>query len=219
MKNNTVFEEISEQMITRYSQRYKKLGYHVQTLGWGNSEQQTYRFEQTLEGIDFSNQKSILDIGCGFGDYLALLKAQNKDFQNYIGWDINPDLIHEAQKIWKEEQKAKFEVVNIGNTIFSTPVADAAIMLGVLNLNLKDKVDNYEYSFNFIKNAFSLVNEVLVVDFLSEKLVEDYPKEDFVFYHNPTKMLEFALSLTPNVVLKHNYAAIPQKEFMLFLYK
>ncbi|WP_291726762.1 class I SAM-dependent methyltransferase [Bernardetia sp.] len=219
MKDTIAFKEISEQMVSRYSQRYKKLGYHVQTLGWGNTEQQTYRFQQTLEGINFSNQKSILDIGCGFGDYLALLKAQNKEFQNYIGWDINPDLISEAQKIWSEEQKARFEVANIGETALSQPVADAAIMLGVLNLNLKDKVDNYQYSFNFIKNAFSLVNEVLVVDFLSDKLTDNYPKEDFVFYHNPAKMLDFALSLTPNVVLKHNYAAIPQKEFMLFLYK
>jgi len=32
-------------------------------------------------------------------------------------------------------------------------------------------------------------------------------------------MLDFALALSPNVVLKHNYAPIPQKEFMLFIYK
>jgi hypothetical protein len=60
---------------------------------------------------------------------------------------------------------------------------------------------------------------VLVVDFLSTYRTPDYPQEDFIFYHDPKIMLDFALNLSANVVLKHNYAAIPQKEFMLFIYK
>jgi len=92
-------------------------------------------------------------------------------------------------------------------------------MLGVLNLNFHDKVDNYEYTMEFIRKTFSLSKKLLIVDFLSDRLVPNYPKEDFVFYHDPLKMLEFALSLTNNVILKHDYKPIPQKEFMLFLYK
>ena len=141
-------------------------------------------------------------------------------FKKYIGWDINPELITEAQKIWSNSDlDTEFEVKNIGELGISNTVSDIAIMLGVLNLNLKNKIDNYEYSFQFIKNAFSCVSKVLVIDFLSTQFTPDYPKEDFVFYHNPSKMLEFALSLSSNVVLKHNYAPIPQKEFMLFIYK
>ena len=60
---------------------------------------------------------------------------------------------------------------------------------------------------------------LLIVDFLSFKTTSDYKKEDFVFYHKPDEILKFALSLSENVVLKHNYAPIPQKEFMLFIYK
>lgn len=213
-----VFSDISQKMIDRYSKRYKELGYNVRTLGWGTEEQQHYRFKQSLSVIDFSNNKSILDIGCGFGDYLALLMAERKPFKQYIGWDLNPDLIAEAKQIWKKSDSV-FEVNNIGEEKERTQVADIAVMFGVLNLNFHETFDNYEYSFKFIQNAFSLVNEVLVVDFLSSKFNPEYPKEDFVFYHDPAKMLEFGLSLTPNVILKHNYAPIPQKEFMLFLYK
>ena len=92
-------------------------------------------------------------------------------------------------------------------------------MLGVLNFNLKDKANNLEYSKLAITNAFSHVDETLIVDFLSSKLTSEYPKEDFVFYHNPIDMLEFALTLTDNVKLIHNYMPIPQKEFMLILSK
>ncbi len=205
-------------MVERYSIRYQNLGLDVRTLGWGSTEQQVYRFKQTTEGINFSNKKRVLDIGCGFGDYLALLEAQNYPFKEYMGWDINPDLIREARKIWNHTT-ALFEVKDIGDSCFNTSITDIAIMLGVLNLNLENKVDNYDYSFHFIKNAFDCVNDVLVVDFLSTQYTPDYPQEEFVFYHEPSKMLDFAFSLTSNVVLKHSYAPIPQKEFMLFLYK
>lgn len=215
-----ILRDISKDMIERYSNRYTQMGYNVKTLGWGTLEQQTFRFNEVLKGIDFTNIKSVLDIGCGFGDLLAAIIDKDLQLNKYIGWDVNPDLIKEAQKIWEGNKVTnEFNVVNIAETNLKGEVADAGIMLGVLNLNLKGKYDNYAYSELFIKKAFGYVKKLLVVDFLSEKNINTYPKEDFVFYHNPVQMLEFALTLTPNVVLKHNYQPIPQKEFMLYLYK
>lgn len=207
-------------MIDRYSGRYRELGYNVRTLGWGSTQQQTYRFQQTLEVISSPEEKTLLDIGCGFGDYLDFLISREMFFQKYVGWDLNPDLINKARELWSQRSKnALFDTKNMGCFQASDPVADIGVMLGVLNLNLNGKIDNYEYSFQFIRNAFACVKEVLVVDFLSTKLFKGYPKEDFVFYHDPSKMLNFALSLSDNVVIKHNYQPNPQKEFMFFLYK
>jgi len=215
-----IISEISKDMIERYSNRYNKMGYDVKTLGWGTLEQQTFRFNEALNGIDFTNIKSVLDIGSGFGDLLAVMSNKGIELNKYIGWDVNPDLIKEAQKIWEGNKVAnEFKVVNIAEANLESEVADAGIMLGVLNLNLKEKYDNYAYSELFIKKAFGCVKKLLIVDFLSEKNTDTYPKEDFVFYHNPVRMLEFAFTLTANVVMKHNYQPIPQKEFMLYLYK
>jgi SAM-dependent methyltransferase len=212
--------EISKNMIERYSNRYNKMGYDVKTLGWGNIEQQKFRFNEALDGIDFTNIKTVLDIGCGFGDLLAAIIGKGIQLNKYIGWDVNPDLIKEAEKIWEGHKVPnEFKVMNIAEANLEDEIADAGIMLGVLNLNLKEKFDNYAYSELFIRKAFGCVKKLLVVDFLSEKNTDTYPKEDFVFYHNPARMLEFAFTLTPNVVLKHNYQPIPQKEFMLYLYK
>lgn len=213
-------EEISKSMIERYSNRYNQMGYDVKTLGWGSREQQEFRFRQAINSINFDQPKSILDIGCGFGDLFALLLADKKPIKKFIGWDINPDLIGEATNIWQSaEVPNEFSVVNLANHICKKPLADIGFMFGVLNLNFKDDFDNYTYSKLFIENAFSAIKEVLVVDFLSTHVTSDYPKEDFVFYHDPIKILEYAFTLTSNVVLKHNYAPIPQKEFTLFLYK
>ena len=216
------FEEISIKMIERYSDRFYKLGKDVKTLGWGSTEQQEYRFSQTLlNGIEF-NEKSILDIGCGFGDYLHFLMRnfnQKEILGSYSGYDINPDLIQEAKKNVPGGLEVNFEVVDILKNKSTVPIANIGVMLGVLNFNLKDQADNLAYSKQVIANAFSHIDETLIVDFLSTNLTSDYPKEDFVFYHDPQEILEFALTLTDNVKLVHDYLPIPQKEFILILSK
>ena len=216
------FEEISIKMIERYSDRFYKLGKDVKTLGWGSTEQQEYRFSQTLlNGIEF-NEKSILDIGCGFGDYLHFLMRnfnQKEILSSYSGYDLNPDLIQEAKKNVPRGIEVSFKVVDILKNKSTVPIANIGVMLGVLNFNLKDQVDNLAYSKQAIANAFSHIDETLIVDFLSTNLTSDYPKEDFVFYHDPQEILEFALTLTDNVKLVHDYLPIPQKEFILILSK
>ena len=214
-----VVSEISEGMIKRYSDRYKNLGYDVKTLGWGNTEQQHYRFSQVVNSpVSFDN-KTILDIGCGFGDLGQFLINEKVGIRSYLGIDINPDLIREASDRWKDQPKFSFSVANIIEDSINEQLADIGVMLGVLNLNFKDKLDNLEYSREVITRAYGLVKEALVVDFLSASRFEGYPKEDFVFYHEPLQMLEFAMSLSNKVVLKHEYAPIPQKEFMLIIFK
>jgi len=217
--NNEKFHEISKQTVNRYSERYKKLGYNVKTLGWGSCEQQRYRFEQTVSaGINFNN-KTVIDIGCGFGDYYDFLVNNKINIRNYTGWDINPELIDEAKKRHQNSSNVHFLVKDLLSTDIDSPIADIGVMLGVLNYNLKDHYDNYEFSQKFLSKVFRAVRHGLIVDFLSTQRFDGYPKEDFVFYHQPERMLSFAFSLTDDVCLKHDYSPIPQKEFMLILKK
>ncbi|MDC1030249.1 class I SAM-dependent methyltransferase [Flavobacteriaceae bacterium] len=217
---NKSFNEISSLMNERYSKRFNQMGYDPKTLGWGSKKQQEFRFIKAIEELYFDSPKSILDIGCGFGDLLTLLINKKMPVSYFTGLDINTDLIEEAKKKWETSHISnEFKVYNLLENPIQNPIADIGFLIGVLNLNLKNDFDNYTYSKLFIKNAFLAVNEVLVVDFLSTNISSDYPKEEFVFYHDPVKMIEFALTLTPKVLLKHNYDPIPQKEFILYLYK
>lgn len=207
--------EISKSTVRRYSKRFKSLGYNVRTLGWGTEEQQQYRFEQVVCAVDV-NDKSVLDIGCGFGDLKTYCDEVKQTPSSYIGWDINPDLIDTASL---RHADAKFYVVDLINNADFIPTAQVGVMLGLLNFNLKGVHDNIDYSRKMILNAFKCVTETLVIDFLSTNKTPDYPSEDFVYYHDPAEMLRFALELTPNVKLLHDYSPIPQKEFMLILSK
>ena len=216
---NNLLKDISAKMVSRYSKRYSQLGYNVKTLGWGSVEQQEYRFSQSLSAISSFTGKHVLDIGCGFGDYYKFLKKVGSQPEFYTGYDLNPDLINEAKKHSILDSSVNFYVSNIFEKEIYEPQADIVVMFGVLNLALSGVIDNYEYSFKAIKNSFSLAKDLIVVDFLSTMLDKSYPKEDFVFYHDPIKMLEFALQLSPKVALKQDYSPIPQREFMLFIYK
>jgi SAM-dependent methyltransferase len=219
--NSSVLIKIAEETIDRYCRRYQKFGYDARSLGWGSNQQQHYRFAQTLDGpIDFTNY-SIVDIGCGFGDYFEFLRGAKQTISSYVGWDVNPDLIKEASRRYAMADGVRFAQCNLMDPIFTKtelcPVADIGVMLGVLNFNLAGKADNYTYSELAIRRAWALSNKALIVDFLSSYKDPQYPAESGVFYHEPEKMLAFALTLSSRVTLKHNYLSIPQREFMLFI--
>lgn len=211
--------EISRNMVERYSKRYAEMGYDVKTLGWGSAEQQAYRFDQLVRHSEDFKDKQMLDIGCGFGDLARHFMDRGLAFRSYLGWDLNPDLISEARNRWETVGNVSFGQWDISMNKCEEPVAEVGVMIGVLNLNLGEQMDNYTYSFNAIDNALTAVSDLLVVDFLSNRLDPSYPEEDFVFYHDPQKMLGWALERYPDVRLLHDYAPIPQKEFMLFIHK
>jgi len=142
---------LEELMVSRYSQRFKELGYDVKTLGWGDEEQQTYRFFQTLDSNINLENKNILDIGCGFGDYAAFLNNNNIKYNSYLGIDINPDLINEAKMIFTSSHNVNFKILNL-KTNKSKQIADIGVMIGVLNL--KHNYNNLQYSKEMITNAF-----------------------------------------------------------------
>jgi len=212
-----IYENVTPAALARYNSRYEKFGVDVKTLGWGSNEQQRYRFEQTLRsGFDFTG-KSLLDIGCGFGDYADFLSSIGQA-GSYVGWDINDNLIRDARKKHSGRENTTFSVTDMLRREATEPVADIGIMLGLLNFNLQP-LDNLDYSKKMIRSAYKSVRQLLVVDFLSAFTDPNYPKEDFVYYHDPAEILRFCLELTSNTVLKHDYAPIPQKEFMVFLFK
>lgn len=208
-----ILRKIAKSTVARYSDRYQKLGRNVRTLGWGSEEHQRYRFEQVLRAVSLKG-KNVLDIGCGFGDFLSSCSDAGCKLECYTGWDINPDLIAEAKL---QHPSSTFYVLNLAEQKELNSVAAVGVMLGVLNFNFKEAYDNMAFSKMMIQKAFSTVSETLVVDFLSLYRTPDYPEEDFVFYHDPAEMLAFALELTPNARLLHDYSPIPQKEFMLVL--
>lgn len=203
-------------MVARYSERFHKFGVDPRTLGWDNNQNQNQRFLTAIKSVDV-NGKSILDVGCGFSDFYSFLKEYygKESAFSYSGIDINPDLINECRVRFPD---AQYEVRNILVQPHVANAWDVVTMFGLLNYKIPD-YDNLSYAKDFIATAFTIAKDYLIVDMLSSKKNINYPSEDFVIYHEPAVMLDYALSLTPYVKVIHSGEPIPQKEFILILGK
>ena len=210
----SIIKRLDEATIKRYNKRFQKFGIEPRTLGWGCKKDQLTRFEAATSYINFFG-KSVLDIGCGFADFYEFLLKNNIKIKKYKGIDINERLLRMPKKRFP---KNKYEVKNILLDNYKRKQADIVILLGLLNFKLR-KLDNLAFSEKMIKAAWKITEKVLIIDFLSSHLTRDYPKENFVYYHNPADILKIALKLTGNVILVHDYLPIPQKEFMIILKK
>jgi ubiquinone/menaquinone biosynthesis C-methylase UbiE len=92
-----------------YNSLLKKFGTDsAKTLDWHNKHNQLERFE-TLTIIGDLNNCTILDFGCGLGDLYGFLKGRYSNFK-YLGIDLVPELINEAQKKYPD---GEFKVANI----------------------------------------------------------------------------------------------------------
>src|SRR4030042_2838585 len=85
--------------------RYKN---DIKSVAWGSRESQEKRFE-VLSQIALLNGKTVLDVGCGLGDFYIWLKRKYSDIR-YTGIDIIPSMIEIALKNYPE---ARFYVQDI----------------------------------------------------------------------------------------------------------
>lgn len=199
----------------RYNKRFSAKGAGPHALGWGKKDYQIKRFFDLLHATqpdDFRN-KTILDIGCGFGDLYDFLLKQHLNPKKYIGIDINDNFIKLARN---KHPGCSFETRDLMLSPACRFLADTGVALGVINFKQKN---HKKYAEEFIKKSFEAVKEVLIVNVISDIHNEDYQREKFIYYYRPAEWLKFAQSLTPFCSLIQDYEAKPQYEFMLILRK
>ncbi len=193
-------------IISRYSSRFKEYGVDLRTINPGKLNKLEIQ-HNVHASIGALNNKTILDIGCGLGNYYQFLL--NKGLKiNYIGYDIVEDFIKVNRERFPE---AIFEIKDISREEI-VHKADYAVMCQVFN-NKYDSVNNDDVVMNAMTKAFQAVTTGISID-----LRTDYVNftEDHLFYFSPEKYFAFAKSLTPFVMLRHDYLPF---DFTIFLYK
>lgn len=195
-------------VINRYTKRFLEFGHDPKSLGWDKGKQ-FLRYHILIENLNLENS-TILDLGCGFGDANYLLKQIVSNY-SYLGIDIVPVLINEANKIWEEDLKINFINDDFLSFDFSDNF-DYVISSGMFNFKLND-IDNYIFIENTLKKAFKIAKKAVSFDFLSNNVDYEYKH---TFHSNPSKILEIAYSLTKRVRLRNDYMPF---EFSITLFK
>ena len=202
--NNTDKQEC----IKRYSKRLEKHGFSPLTLGWtGDISKQYARYKANTELALFANReiKTILDNGCGFGDFGEWIKA-NKSTISYKGIDINQNLIRQGQ-------------MKYGSNIFYGDIHsikkeefDLVCANGIFNYQLQHQ-DQLEYIEEMITTMLNTAKVGIAIDFLSSYV--DYKNEN-CYHAKEEDILEICKRLGKRNVIRNDY--LPY-EFMVYLLK
>ena len=187
-----------------YSDRLEKYGMSQKTLGW-DKNRGNLRFEIFNSRWDL-NHSSILDFGCGFGDfYNFLIKKGIKNFK-YLGVDINKELIKCANKRYPD---AEFICINIFKEELSNKY-DYIFASGCFNDYMNDNI-------SFIVEAFEKFNYYsengFASNFLSNKVQYKY---DHAFYSEPSFIINLGYKYSNNIMFRNDYMPF---EFTIFVDK
>lgn len=205
---------MAKRTIQRYGERYRELGVSARTLGWGTREHQRIRFEAVCSLVDMTD-RDILDWGCGFGDLATHLRETGVAFRSYRGVDLNPDFIDEARATHRSHAAITFDVADTDHALpHEDDEADVVIMLGLANFEQPD-LNTEEYGRLLLERGFAAARHAVVCDFLSDVPTPGYERETFVHYYEAVKVLRWGLELSDDVVLKHDYPPIPQREMLI----
>jgi len=122
----------SDEIIRRVADYYAgKLAQHGATargVDWNSEESHEKRHRQFLRLLGDERDASILDLGCGYGDFLGFLRASG--FSGfYTGYDISTDMIMAARRCHGEGTNLRWCVGAV-----PSEASDYAIASGILNV-------------------------------------------------------------------------------------
>lgn len=191
-------------MRARYSARLREFGDDIRTLGSGTEERRRVRF-QVLHEAGIESGMSVLDVGCGFGDFYGYLRAEGVAVE-YLGIDINPELVAVARRKYPD---ARFAIADLQTD--PVPAADFVVASGMFNLALRE-LDNYEYVRDVMTRAYGQARRGVAMDFQTSDV--DFRVAD-IHYYDPERVFRIAKRITKRVTLRHDY---PLYEFCIYLY-
>lgn len=188
-----------------YKDTYKNFEGGIKSLKWLNYDSAATRYIELTKDIDFSN-KSILDVGCGFGDIIPYIRVRTDVFR-YTGIDIMADFIRDGRKRFPEHT---FEELDY----FKTPSKehyDIIMCSGALNSQQKNAI---VYRKKCIKIMFDHSNYATAFNMAgNSKSIKDTNR---IHYADSKEILDYCFTLTNKIILRQNYH---DKDFTIILYK
>ncbi len=189
-----------------YSNLFKKNKNSYLSLNWGSIESQELRFKILTE-IANLDSKSILDVGCGLGDFYNWLK-RNKYNLDYFGVDITPEFIRTAEK---EYGKDLFICEDfISSDFFQKEGYDYIFSSGIFATYIENPLDTYH---KYITKMWNIAKRGVAFNSLSDWSEN---KEKNEYYADPYEIINICRTLTEKIVFKHDYHP---RDFTIFLYK
>ncbi len=183
--------------------------------GWRDTHSQWLRFEVCTSALDLDTVGSVLDVGCGLGDFLAFCRRRGFG-GSFTGIDLLPSMIDTARLRHPADPAARFEVANLLE--LPPHIAHQRFDLVVACGSLSLRVPHYDAYLNAALTAlWSVTAGALVLVLPSSRAPKRVAgiEDDFVC-HDPAKLRARALHLSPYLCLREDF--LPT-DLALYLYR
>jgi len=202
MKN--IFDQISSYYETLIDQH----GHNPRSCDYGSELSQAAKFEVLSQVCSLEN-KTLLDVGCGFADYANFLNKKEPSLI-YHGVDITPSMI----KVAKEN--------------------NPNLSLRTLNILADSDGKGFDEKYDIVtangifyllgENAEKLMQQLIIKMFDIATIAVAFNSlssfapdiEENEFYANPLEVLVFCQKITPWVTLRQDYHS---RDFTIYMYK
>jgi trans-aconitate methyltransferase len=193
--------------IERYDKRVSEWGVSPESLGWsGGLERQQQRFQAAIDFTIFSENQvlTVLDVGCGFGDFGAWLKEKYPEI-HYVGVDINYNLVSLGRK------RNDLDLTTDEIETFDSQSFDLVVANGIFNFRMENE-SHESYVQQMIARLLDVARVGIAVDFMSTFV--DFQHQGA--FHCPEELVIAAVKQsTKRYVIRNDYL---DHEYMVYAY-
>jgi SAM-dependent methyltransferase len=192
-----------KELLNFYDRHLRDFGDRPEAVRW-TPEGQRRRYETLLEMAGDLSEKTVLDFGCGKGDFYGFLKEKGITAR-YCGIDINNNLIALAKTKFPEAEFLAVDIDDVGmNREF-----DIVFICGVFNLRIAGIEESLK---DILLKLSRIYREGLYINFLSYYVPQ---RSVELFYVKPEEILQFILNkISRSVTLRH-----VEEDIYLTIYK
>jgi len=193
-----------------YSYRINQCGPVANGVFWKDADGQILRYELLLDAIsteDLNGPITVNDLGCGYGALFGLMADQPlMQDGHYYGYDISPNMIEQARAHHNDSRATFIE------SPLATETADYSFASGTYNMNFGARRDIWgDYVKTSLERLWEKTSKVMAFNMLDNETPERLLD---LYYANRQEMVEFALSLSPEVEVLNDY---PLSEFTIYV--
>ena len=201
---------------------------------WGSKDAQLLRFKLLFEIGDLDN-RSVLDVGCGLGEFYHFCKEKGASLIEYVGIDINSEIVAQANENFPELNllcmditKNTFEVNGFDYVVASPKFIQFSMSMDITKNTFE--VNGFDYVaasglFNFectnwnervqfiIGECYKISRLGVAVNFLRFRKENRNPIAHYVRYDDILKIVELH---TNRFMLRADYK---KNDFTVYMYK